>query len=151
MTNLSSRARKTTDTLLDDLQWCARSDLWNCRNVKAASVRAKRERPRRPLILSGHGVSLRVEGGSLAIRNGFTHYPQQQETYRFFKGELSIPERIIILDGSGSVSFDVLSWLAEQDVSLVRIDWRGESRLRGVAVGLCRQSLSGAAASGNAG
>jgi hypothetical protein len=31
-----------------------------------------------------------------------------------------------MLDGSGSVSFDVLSWLAEQDVSLVRIDWRGE-------------------------
>jgi CRISP-associated protein Cas1 len=44
----------------------------------------------------------------------------------FFKGELAIPERIIIVDGSGSVSFDVLSWLAEQDVSLIRIDWRGE-------------------------
>src|ERR1700730_13447021 len=125
MTNVSSRNRMPTETFLDDRQWCARSDLWNCRNVKAASVRAKRERPRRPLILSGHGVSLRVEGGSLAIRNGFTHYPQQQETYRFFKGEPAIPDRIIILDGTGYVSFDVLSWLAEQDVSLVRIDWRG--------------------------
>jgi len=126
MTNLSSRARKTTDTLLDDLQWRVRSELWNCRAVKAAAVRAKRERPRRPLLLSGHGLSLRVEGGSLLIWNGFTHYPQKQKTYRFFKGELTIPDRIIILDGSGSVSFDVLSWLAEQGVSLVRIDWRGE-------------------------
>jgi CRISP-associated protein Cas1 len=33
---------------------------------------------------------------------------------------------MIILDGTGYVSFDVLSWLAEQGVSLVRIDWRGE-------------------------
>jgi CRISPR-associated endonuclease Cas1 len=68
---------------------------------------------------------LRIQGGSLAIRGGFTHYPQKQETFRFFKGDLNLPERIIMLDGSGSISFDVLSWLAEQDVSLIRIDWRG--------------------------
>jgi CRISPR-associated endonuclease Cas1 len=69
---------------------------------------------------------MRIEGGALTIRSGFTHYPQKQELYRFFKGELSIPERIIVLDGSGSLSFDVLSWLAEQGVDLIRIDWRGE-------------------------
>jgi CRISP-associated protein Cas1 len=39
---------------------------------------------------------------------------------------LSLPERIILIDGSGSVSFDVLSWLAEQNVSLIRIDWKGD-------------------------
>ena len=43
----------------------------------------------------------------------------------FFCGDADLPERIILLDGSGSISFDVLSWLAEQDVSLIRIDWRG--------------------------
>jgi CRISP-associated protein Cas1 len=30
------------------------------------------------------------------------------------------------LDGSGSISFDVLSWLAEQKVALIRIDWKGD-------------------------
>jgi CRISP-associated protein Cas1 len=30
------------------------------------------------------------------------------------------------LDGDGSISFDVLSWLNEQKVSLVRINWRGD-------------------------
>jgi CRISP-associated protein Cas1 len=30
-----------------------------------------------------------------------------------------------MLDGSGCISFDVLDWLAEQRVSLVRIDWQG--------------------------
>jgi hypothetical protein len=57
---------------------------------------------------------LRVEGGALTIRNGFTHYPQKQETYRFFKGELTTtPPRIIVLDGNGSISFDVLTWLSD--------------------------------------
>jgi CRISP-associated protein Cas1 len=92
---------------------------------KAHRRRALRERPRQPLILCGHGVLLRAEGGALTIRNGFTHYPQKQETYRFFKGGLAIPPRIIMLDGSGSISFDVLAWVSEQNVPLIRIDWQG--------------------------
>jgi hypothetical protein len=90
----------------DDNNWRMRSEVWSRRTTKIASQRAKRERPRTPLILSGHGVSLRVEGGSLSIRNGLTHFPQKTETYRYFKGELAIPERIIVLGGSGSLSFD---------------------------------------------
>ena len=69
---------------------------------------------------------MRIEGGSLLIRNGFTHYPQKQETYRFFKGGLDLPDRIILLDCSGSISFDVLSWLAEQNIPLIQINWKGE-------------------------
>jgi CRISPR-associated endonuclease Cas1 len=66
-----------------------------------------------------------VEHGALTIRNGFTHFPQKQELYRFFAGEPDIPARIIIQEGSGNISLDVLSWLAQQNVSLIRIDWRG--------------------------
>jgi hypothetical protein len=58
--------------------------------------------------------------------NGFTHYPQKREIVRYFPGDVSLPERIILLDGSGSISFDVLSWLAEQKVSFIRIDWKGD-------------------------
>jgi CRISPR-associated endonuclease Cas1 len=32
-----------------------------------------------------------------------------------------------MLDGSGSLSFDVISWLAEQNLPLVRIDWQGNA------------------------
>jgi CRISP-associated protein Cas1 len=71
-------------------------------------------------------VSLRVENGALAIQNGFTHYPQKREINRYFRGDVALPERIILLDGSGSISFDVLSWLAEQKVSFIRIDWKGD-------------------------
>ena len=78
------------------------------------------------MILAGHGVSLRIEAGTLVIRNGFTHYPQKQETYRFFKGDADLPPRIIMLDGSGSITFDVLTWLNQQKVPLVKVDWTGD-------------------------
>jgi CRISP-associated protein Cas1 len=60
------------------------------------------------------------------FKNGLTHYPQEREAYLFFRRDADLPERIILMDGSGSVSFDVLSWLNEQQVSLIRIDWRGD-------------------------
>lgn len=94
--------------------------------MDARPKRLLRQREIAPLILNGQGVSLRVEGGSLRIQNGFTHYPQRRETYRFFPGDKTLPTRIIMLDGSGSLSFDALSWLAEQGVSLIRIGWRGD-------------------------
>ena len=71
-------------------------------------------------------MSLRIENGALTIQNGFTHYPQNREIIRYFRGDVALPERVILLDGSGSISFDVLSWLAEQKVSFIRIDWKGD-------------------------
>jgi CRISPR-associated protein Cas1 len=124
-----SASTKTTEIPTadsDDAAWKLRSEIWQRRSQNSANRRGKREREREPLILAGHGVSLRIDGGSLFIRNGFSYYPQKQETHRFFKGDLNLPERIIMLDGSGSISFDVLSWLNEQNVSLIHINYRGE-------------------------
>ena len=106
--------------------WATRSEIWRSRVERASVRRTKRAKPQSALILAGHGVSLRIHGGALEIKNGLTHYPQQRETYLFFRGDVDLPERIILLDCSGSISFDVLSWLSEQKISLIRIDWRGE-------------------------
>ena len=110
----------------DDIAWATRSGMWQSRVAKASARRTKRAKAQPALILAGHGVSLRMENGALTIQNGFTHYPQQREIIRYFRGDVALPERIILLDGSGSISFDVLSWLAEQKVSLIRIDWKGD-------------------------
>jgi CRISP-associated protein Cas1 len=110
----------------DDIAWATRCGMWQSRVEKASARRTKRAKPKPGLILAGHGVSLRVENGALFIQNGFTHYPQQREITRYFRGDVALPERIILLDGSGSISFDVLSWLAEQKVALIRIDWKGD-------------------------
>jgi CRISPR-associated protein Cas1 len=106
--------------------WAHRCEIWRGRVERASVRRTKRAKPHSALILTGHGASLRICGAALEIQNGLTHYPQSRETYLFFPRDADLPERIILLDGSGSVSFDVLSWLAEQKVSLIRIDWKGD-------------------------
>jgi CRISPR-associated endonuclease Cas1 len=70
-------------------------------------------------------MRLRIDHGALVVRNGFTHYPQAVAEQRFFPGDRNRPSRIIVVDGSGSVSFDVLAWLSEQGIPLIQIDWRG--------------------------
>ncbi len=37
-----------------------------------------------------------------------------------------MPTRLILLDGSGTLSFDVMTWLVEQGVSLIRMTWDGQ-------------------------
>lgn len=108
------------------LDWAERSDLWSELTRSEIGKRSRRKRNSNPLILCGYGVSLRIEGGALVIRDGFTHYPQTQARNRYFPGDLELPPRILLLDGSGSLSFDVLSWLAEQGVALARVKWSGE-------------------------
>lgn len=107
-------------------EWASRSTHWTAELAASQKPRRRRERNTTPLILCGHGVSLRVEGGSLVVRDGFTHYPQTRATHRFFPGDLSLPPRIILIDGSGTISFDVLTWLANQQVALIRLDWSGD-------------------------
>lgn len=106
--------------------YAERNEHWSKIGTKGTRKRTGRS-DREPLILCGQGVSLQIDRGCLLIRDGLTHYPQARTTYRFFKGELARPSRIIVLEGSGGLSFDVLTWLSEQAIPLVRIDWRGEA------------------------
>jgi CRISP-associated protein Cas1 len=108
-----------------DVAWATRSSMWKNRVEKALARRTKRAKAQPALILAGHGVLLPIENGGLTIQNGFTHYPQKREVIRYFRGDVALSERIVLLDGSGSISFDVLSWLAGQEVVLMRIDWKG--------------------------
>ena len=106
--------------------WAERSDYW-LQTCSASARKAKRHEDNpSALILNGHGVSLRVEQGALVIRDGFTHYPQTQTKHRFWPGQPSLPTRILLLEGSGTLSFDVLSWLASQNIPLARVTWDGQ-------------------------
>ena len=114
----------TANSNCDD--WAIRSEKWITEADKLQKPRRLRERNSNPLILTGHGTSLRVENGTLLIREGFSHYPQKRNIQRYFKGDLELPRIIMLLDGSGSMSFDVLDWLAEQSIAIARINWSGE-------------------------
>jgi CRISPR-associated protein Cas1 len=102
-----------------------RNDYWRSETQKT-KPRGRRERRAEPLILCGHGISLRVDGGALVIREGRTHYPQDPQIWRFFKGDLALPPRIVLVGGSGSISFDVLDWLSAPEVALIRLSAAGE-------------------------
>jgi CRISPR-associated endonuclease Cas1 len=110
----------------DSSEWADRSEFWIAEQAKCERKRPIRQRNSNPLILTGQGTSLRIDKGTLVVRQGFSHFPQKQECYRYFRGDLDLPRIIILLDGSGTLSFDVLSWLGEQGVALARIDWAGD-------------------------
>lgn len=109
----------------DDRDWFERSEYWL--NYKPVIRGAPRKfKYREPLILCGHGVRIRVDHNTLLIRNGFTHYPQKTEEIRFFPGDANLPDRIIVLDGNGGISFGALNWMADQKIILVQLNWRGD-------------------------
>jgi len=110
----------------DDLPWAERCRYWLTSPTLTARPSRRRRQTHEPLILAGHGIRLRVDHDALVVSNGFSHYPQRAVEHRFFRGDRLLPSRIIVLDGSGSITFDVMSWLSEQNVPLIHINWRGE-------------------------
>ena len=111
----------------DDTDWAERSVYWLDQSPIEFTKRATRKRwIRKPLVLTGHGIRLRSENGSLVIADGLTHYPQRQQQLRLFPGDWRLPSRIVILDSKGSITFDALSWMSEQNIPLVQINWKGE-------------------------
>ncbi len=126
MGRASAKALISGGPVVDDPSWAERCRYWLTSRPEKRRHGPPPRQSHEPLVLAGHGMCLRVNHGALVVRNGFTHYPQRFEEYRFFRGDRARPSRIIVLDGSGTLSFDALSWLSEQNVPLIRINWRGE-------------------------
>ncbi len=63
--------------------------------------------------------------GTLLIQDGNTHFPAAKKTIRYFKGDLTIPPRIVTVDGSGNISLDAIDWMGEQKIDLIRLKWDG--------------------------
>jgi CRISPR-associated protein Cas1 len=105
--------------------WAARSKHW-LEQSQPQTSRRRREREKNPLFLTGHGLSIRVDRGCLVVRDGHTHYPTEETTWRFFSGSLDIPPALIVIDGSGEITMDALDWLGRQEVPLIRLRWDGE-------------------------
>lgn len=115
-----------TDTLSLGVadEWPDRCRYWAAK-ADATPTRKRRERRTEPLILSGHGLSVRVDKGCLIVKGGNTHYPAEAGERRFFRGSLDVPPRIVALDGSGTLTLDALDWIVEQGTAFVRINYDG--------------------------
>jgi CRISP-associated protein Cas1 len=113
----------------EETEWTKRGQHWQreaAEKPRSPSPYRRRKIERKPLVLVGHGVRLRVHQGTLLVQNGFTHYPQQREELRLFPGESRLPSRIIALDSDGSITLDVIKWLSQQGIPLVLLSWQGE-------------------------
>jgi len=106
-------------------EWADRCQYWRQIADQRPDKRKRRQRETRPLILAGHGISISVHRSTLLIQDGNTHYPGTKSTTRYFKGDLTIPPRIVLVDGSGNISLDALDWMGEQKIDLIRLKWDG--------------------------
>ncbi len=126
MSQAHAKAKIDTEKANDN-EWSNRGEYWLKRINPVPQYKASKRRIiHKPLVLSGHGIRLNVDSGTLLIKCGFTHYPQEREEYRFFPRDRQLPSRIVILDGDGSITFESLEWLSLQGVSLIQIDWKGQ-------------------------
>jgi CRISPR-associated protein Cas1 len=119
---------KEREEFEDDFLWARQAEFWQKEQksrAKANTFRTHKFEPK-PLILTGHGVRLRVDHGGLLVRNGFTHHPQKQEERRLFPGDANMPSRIVLLDTSGYLTLDVIEWISSQHVPLVLLNWKSE-------------------------
>ena len=128
-----NKAIDTATAPQEDADWAERSACWQRQNIWKPRRADQKRKVRSPLVLGGHGVRLRIDRGSLFVQNGFTHYPQQREEWRFFPGRPDLPSRIVVVDADGSITFDVLAWLSTQRIPIVQINWRGEATVLGGA------------------
>ncbi|MBI76057.1 MAG: CRISPR-associated endonuclease Cas1 [Oceanicaulis sp.] len=123
--NMNAQAKSLAESEAIEDDWAARCRLWQSEYEASVPKRKRRERRTHPLILTGNGISMRVDRGALLIRDGLTHYPQNVREHRFFPGGLENPQRIIMVDGNGQITLDTIDWLTEQDIALVRLRWDG--------------------------
>jgi CRISPR-associated protein Cas1 len=77
-----SGSLRDVEASVDDLAWAERCAYWQPQPAKPPARRPLRNPARSPLILTGHGIRLRVDHGALVIRDGFTHYPQPVREHR---------------------------------------------------------------------
>lgn len=105
-------------------EWAERCEYWLTKSESGVK-RKRRERRTEPLVLTGHGLSVRVDKECLIVKGGNTHYPAEARELRFFRGSLETPPRIVAVDGSGTLTLDALGWMTEQSVAFVRINYDG--------------------------
>jgi CRISPR-associated endonuclease Cas1 len=107
--------------------WADRCAYWSNQVIPAKKIDRRRKAAAGPvIILAGYGARLFVDHGTLVVHDGLTHYPQQRKEWQFFQGEWRTPSRIVVIDAKGGLTFDALRWLAEQNVQLIHLNWRGE-------------------------
>ena len=76
------------------------------------------------LLLSGHGISMNVDGGKLHIQDGHDFNRPNPDNY-IFKPKFIDLDNIVVYGHSGNISLDAIRWLTKQNVPLTVLNWDG--------------------------
>jgi len=75
------------------------------------------------LVLTGHGLDIRVSYGGLKIKDGFPHKDNIKET--FINRGLNDVEHIVILGQTGAITFEAIKWIIDQNILVSFLDYEG--------------------------
>lgn len=75
------------------------------------------------LVLKGHGLDLRVSYGGLKIKDGFPHKAEINES--FINRGLNDVDHLVILGFSGSITFEAIKWIIDQNIIVTFCDYEG--------------------------
>ena len=77
------------------------------------------------LLLDGYGLSIKVDGAKLHIKNGTEKNGVIGEEYIYSPKRIDV-DNIIVYGRSGNISVDAIRWLIKHSVQISILDWNGK-------------------------
>jgi CRISPR-associated protein Cas1 len=77
------------------------------------------------LLLNGHGISMRVHGSKLYIKDGRFSVEDEPLEYVFAPKRMEF-DSIIIYGQDGNISIDAIRWLIKHNVQVTILNWNGK-------------------------
>jgi len=115
-------------TVPDDvIDWCERgreyadaSDRWQSLYDRFTAADKQKQRT---LILSGYGASLSIRRDCLILQDGAIG--KKRDAITLYRGVHNVA-KIVLLDASGSLTFDALRWCREQRITVLLLDYQAK-------------------------
>src|SRR3989344_2471607 len=77
------------------------------------------------LLLNGHGISMRVDGAKLHIRDGRYSTTEEPEEWVFAPKRIDV-DNIVIYGRNGNITLDAIRWTIKHNVQISILDWNGK-------------------------
>lgn len=77
------------------------------------------------LLLDGYGMSMRIDGAKLHIKNGSEKLGEGGEEYVFSPKKIDV-DNVVLYGRSGTISVDAIRWLIKHNVQITLLDWNGK-------------------------
>jgi len=77
------------------------------------------------LLLSGHGIDMRVDSAKLHIKDGRTSTTEEPQEYVFSPRRMDL-DNIVIYGRNGNLTLDAVRWLMKHNVQVSILNWDGK-------------------------